>query len=114
YVVIYQAERYLTSGLVAVLFSTIVFMNPIGMRMAFGTRIAPRAMFAALLGVAGVGLLFLPQLTSAQQSANVAIGLVFGLTGTVLASGGNMIAVRNDRAKVGVLEGTAWAMGWGA
>src|SRR5215813_3986711 len=28
YVAIYEAERYLTSGLVAVLFSTIVFTNP--------------------------------------------------------------------------------------
>ena len=32
YVGVYWAERYATSGLVAVLFSTIVFMNPIGAR----------------------------------------------------------------------------------
>ena len=34
---VYWAERYVASGLVAVVFSTIVFMNPIGMRLAFGT-----------------------------------------------------------------------------
>jgi len=36
YISIYWAERFVTSGLVAVLFSTIVFMNPAGMRLAFG------------------------------------------------------------------------------
>ena len=114
YVAIYQAERYLTSGLVAVLFSTIVFLNPIGMRSAFGAPIAPRTMSAAGLGVAGVVLLFLPELSGMQHSTTVALGIAFGLGGTLLATIGNLIAVRNHGANVGVLEGTVWGMGWGA
>src|SRR4051812_9754288 len=54
YVGVYWAEQYATSGLVAVLFSTIVFMNPIGARMVFGTPLAARLLFAAALGVTGV------------------------------------------------------------
>ena len=50
------------SGLVAVVFSTIVFMTPIGMRIAFGTPIRPRLLVGAALGVTGVALLFLPEL----------------------------------------------------
>ena len=114
YVAIYEAERYLTSGLVAVLFSTIVFLNPIVMRLAYGERIAAQTMVAATLGVAGVTLLFSRELLSAQQSANVALGVALTLGGTMLASVGNIIAVRNHRASVGVLEGTVWAMAWGA
>jgi drug/metabolite transporter (DMT)-like permease len=114
YVAVYESERYLTSGLVAVLFSTIVFMNPIGIRIAFGTPIAPRAMFAAVLGVSGVVLLFLPELLQVQGSANVALGIAYGLGGTVLATCGNLIAVRNHSAKLGVFEGAVWGMGWGA
>jgi drug/metabolite transporter (DMT)-like permease len=114
YVAIYQAERFLTSGLVAVLFSTIVFMNPIGMRIAFGDRIALRTMFAGALGVGGIVLLFLPELAGAQRGTNVAVGIAFGLGGTLLASVGNLLAVRNHRANVGVLEGTVWGMAWGA
>ncbi len=114
YVAIYEAERYLTSGLVAVLFSTIVFSNPIGMRIAYGARIARRTLFAAVLGVAGVVLLFLPELSTVQTSATAGIGVAFGLAGTLLATGGNLIAVRNHDARVGVLEGTVWGMAWGA
>ncbi len=36
YVGVYLAEQYVASGLVAVVFSTIVFMSPVGMRIAFG------------------------------------------------------------------------------
>jgi drug/metabolite transporter (DMT)-like permease len=44
----------------------------------------------------------------------VALGLAYGLGATLLATGGNLIAVRNHQANVGILEGTVWAMGWGA
>jgi drug/metabolite transporter (DMT)-like permease len=114
YVAIYEAERYLTSGLVAVLFSTIVFTNPIGMRIVYGARIARRTMFAAMLGVVGVVLLFLPELLTVKSSMTVALGIAFGLAGTLLATGGNLIAVRNHHASVGVLGGTVWGMAWGA
>jgi len=114
YVSIYEAERYVTSGLVAVLFSTIVFTNPIGMRIVYRAPIARRTLFAAVLGVAGVVLLFLPELLTVKSSAGVALGIAFGLAGTVLATGGNLIAVRNHHARVGVLEGTVWGMAWGA
>jgi drug/metabolite transporter (DMT)-like permease len=114
YVAIYEAERYLTSGLVAVLFSTIVFMNPIGMRLLYGERLAPRTMIAAALGIAGVVLLFLPELAELGRTPRVALGVAFALGGTLLSTGGNIIAVRNHRASVGMLEGTVWAMAWGA
>ena len=114
YVAIYEAERYVTSGLVAVLFSTIVFTNPIGMRIVYRAPLARRTLFAAMLGVAGVVLLFLPELLAVQSSASVGLGIAFGLAATLLATGGNLIAVRNHHARVGVLEGTVWGMTWGA
>ncbi|HET7031997.1 MAG TPA: DMT family transporter [Casimicrobiaceae bacterium] len=114
YVAIYEAERYLTSGLVAVLFSTIVFTNPIGMRIVYGTRLSRRTLFAAAVGVSGVVLLFLRELLTVQGSTSVALGIALGLAATLLATGGNLIAVRNHHAGLGVLEGTVWGMAWGA
>jgi drug/metabolite transporter (DMT)-like permease len=114
YVAIYEAEHYLTSGLVAVLFSTIVFTNPLGMRIVYGVRLSRRTLFAAMLGVAGVALLFLREFPMAQSRASIGLGIAFGLAATLLATGGNLIAVRNHDARVGVLEGTVWGMTWGA
>ena len=114
YICVYWAERYVTSGLVAVVFSTIVFMNPIGMRFAFGTVLRARTFIAATLGVAGVALLFLPELTAARSGGAAGLGVAFALIGTVVASGGNLVAMRNHAAGIPTFPGTAWGMGYGA
>src|SRR5574341_1214672 len=63
YVLVYRSEAHLTSGLVAVLSALMVFWNLLGARLFFGTS-APRAVVAgAVLGVAGVALLFFPEVT---------------------------------------------------
>ena len=114
YVGVYWAEQHATSGLVAVLFSTIVFMNPIGARLAFGTALTLRTLCAAALGVVGVALLFLPELTHARQGGAAALGILLGLGATAIASAGNLAAMRNQAADIPVLTGNAWAMAYGA
>jgi drug/metabolite transporter (DMT)-like permease len=114
YICVYWAECYVASGLVAVVFSTIVFMNPIGMRFAFSTPLSARTFVAATLGVAGIALLFLPELTAARSGGAAGLGVAFGLIGTVVASGGNLVAMRNHDARIPTFPGTAWGMGYGA
>jgi drug/metabolite transporter (DMT)-like permease len=114
YVAVYWAERYATSGLVAVLFSMVVFMIPIGARGLFGTPLTMRTLVAATLGVLGVALLFVPELTQARNGGDVALGIAFGSGATVIASAGNLAAMRNQRAGIPVLPGAAWGMGYGA
>src|SRR5436190_12766097 len=114
YVGVYWAEVYAKSGLVAVLFSTIVFMNPIGAHFLFGTPLTSRTLVAAVLGVAGVALLFVPELTQASQGGEATLGIALGLGATGVASAGNFAAMRNQRAGVPVLSGTAWGMAYGA
>ncbi len=114
YVVIYWAERYVPSGLVAVVFSTIVFMSPVGMRLAFGAPLSPRTLAAATLGVAGVALLFLPELDAARRGGGAALGIAFALVGTAIATAGNLFAVRNHQAGLPTFPATAWGMAYGA
>ena len=114
YVALYMAEQYVTSGLVAVLFSTIVFVNPIGMWLVYRTPLTMRMFVAATLGVAGVALLFLPDLAAAQSDNDAGRGIAYGLAGTVLASVGNTTAVRNQRHAIPIFPGTAWAMLYGS
>jgi drug/metabolite transporter (DMT)-like permease len=114
YIGVYWAERYVASGLVAVLFSTIVFMNPVGMRLAFGTPLAARTLIAATLGVVGVALLFLPELTQASYGGSAALGVAFGIGATAIAAVGNLVAIRNHSAGIPTFSGTAWGMAYGA
>jgi len=114
YVGVYYAEAHVSSGLVAVVFSTIVFMSPIGMRLCFGTPITVRMLAAATLGVVGVALLFLPELRSAREGGSAALGIACALGATVIATGGNLVAVRNHAKGLPVLPVTAWGMLYGA
>ncbi len=113
YVCVYLAEGNLTSGLVAVVFSVIVFWNIIGMRLLFSTPINPATLFAAALGVAGVVLVFWSEIASFSASGEAVRGLMFALVGTVAASLGNMTALRNQKHAIPVVPLMGWAMVYG-
>src|SRR3954469_5035013 len=68
YVCVYLAESRISSGLVAVIFSLIVFFNIAGTRLFFGTPLRPSTLLAAVLGFGGVVLIFLPELRRPAQS----------------------------------------------
>jgi drug/metabolite transporter (DMT)-like permease len=114
YIAVYRAEQHVASGLVAVLFSTIVFMSLVGTRLAFGTPIRARALAGATLGVGGVALLFLPELDAARSGGDVALGVAFGLGATLLATGGNLVSMRMQQLRLPIFETTAWGMAYGA
>ncbi|MDQ6618773.1 MAG: DMT family transporter [Pseudomonadota bacterium] len=114
YVAIYKAEQHIASGLVAVLFSTIVFTSLIATRIAFGTPITARALIGATLGVGGVALLFLPQLAAAAEGAQPIAGIGYALLGTALATGGNLVSMRMQGQHLPILPTTALGMAYGA
>lgn len=113
YVCVYLSEQYVTSGLVAVVFSIIVFWNIIGMRLFFGTATNPLSLFAAALGVAGVTLVFWREIVDFSRASETALGLALALAGTVAASLGNMAAVRNQRYHLPTLPLIGWSMVYG-
>jgi drug/metabolite transporter (DMT)-like permease len=114
YIGVYIAERYVASGLVAVVFSTIVFMNPIGMQIVYRERLTLRMVVAAALGVTGVALLFLPEIKAARYGGSAALGIAYAFGATVIATVGNLIAVRNHKAGLPTFSATAWGMAYGA
>jgi drug/metabolite transporter (DMT)-like permease len=114
YVLVYRSEQLLTSGLVAVLFAFIVFWNLLGARLLFGTPVSPAVLFGATIGVAGVGLLFWPQLASLRSAPSQGTGIALACIATLVASAGNLQSQRLFARGVAVVPGTAWAMGYAA
>jgi drug/metabolite transporter (DMT)-like permease len=114
YVLVYFSEMYVSSGLVAVLFSTMVFMNLVGARIFFGTPMRGAVVAGAVLGFAGIVLVFWPEIAHFSQGGSALTGLVLGLAATLSASLGNMAMVRNQKAGVPVVQANAFGMGYGA
>ncbi len=113
YVLIYHAAIYVSSGLIAVLFSLIVIMNAGFGRVFFGTEIDPKLLLAGLIGTAGVALMFLPELASPGQRGGILLGIALVVAGTVSASLGNMTAVVNTARQLPVVAVNAHGMLFG-
>jgi drug/metabolite transporter (DMT)-like permease len=114
YVLIYHSERFLTSGLVAVVFSIIVIFNILGMRLFFGQPIEFKMITGAVVGVGGVALLFWPELARFEGGAKEATGLALATVATVIASIGNLLAAHNHKRGLPVQASTGFAMLYGA
>ncbi len=114
YYVFYLATQYLTTGLVAVAFSTIMPMNILFAAIFFKTPVTGRVLAGAALGLGGLALVFLPEIESLDLNDDGAWGLALSLLATGLASLGNMASARNQRRGLPVLQTNAWGMTYGA
>lgn len=114
YVCIYIAEVEISSGLVALIFSLLVFMNIAGTRVFFSTPLRPATLVGAVMGVGGVALVMLPEIGHGGGQGNPLLGLVFAVVSTISASLGNMVSARNQRHGLPVIQVNTYGMMYGA
>ncbi len=114
YVLVYLAETVVTSGLVATVFSLVVFLNILGARLFLGTPIRRTTLTGALLGVTGIVLVFLPEFSRGTASAEITTGLVLAVLGATTASFGNILVSRNVRSGLPVVQMNTFGMFYGA
>lgn len=114
YTCVYEAEHHIPSGLVAVLFSLMVFVNAITGKLFFGRELTRRFVFCALLGVAGVAIVFWPEVLSAGARPRAGWGLALGLVAVASACTGNVLTLKLGERGVALVPLLAWCMGYGA
>ncbi len=113
YFAFYVATGYMTTGLVAVVFSGIVVTNIIFGAILMGNPIKPWVALGAAVGIAGLTVVFWPEVMAFDMARDGSLGLILCIVGTVLASLGNMASVRNQRQGLPVLQGNAYGMSYG-
>ena len=86
YALVYAAEQRVPSGVVAISFAALSLTTLVLFRVVLRRRASPAAWGGALLGMAGVALLFIEQLAGAQIPAKVALGLTFAVIGPICTS----------------------------
>lgn len=111
---IYQAQQYLTSAMAAIAFTTMLLMNIVNTRLFFGKPVAKRIYFGALLGIAGIVVLFWPDLDGIDFTNASLLGLILILAGALSASFGNMVSVRNSKENMPIMQVNAWGMLYGS
>ncbi|MGB1872981.1 MAG: DMT family transporter [Candidatus Puniceispirillaceae bacterium] len=106
----YNASLYAASGLLAVMLSMSSLIN-VGLVAVINRRPPPLLQVgAALTGLAGLGLVFLPEL---QMSPTVMTAMGFGIVGTMSFCIGNMLSSTSQGRGIHVLASTSWGMIYG-
>jgi drug/metabolite transporter (DMT)-like permease len=112
YMLMYLGIDRLTSGLAAVAFSTIVIMNIAFGALLLGARIRPRAVAGAALGLAGIALVFWPEIAAFDLQSAALGGLAAVLLATAFTSLGNIASARNQLRGRPVVQSNAFGMAY--
>ena len=114
YIVAYHAQLHITSALTAIAFSTMLWMNIINARIFFGVRAGSLVISGALMGVAGIVILFMPQVDSVTLSDATLYGACLAIVGALIASLGNMVSQSAQKDHLPIIQSNAWGMLYGA
>lgn len=114
YLLVYHAQRFIVSGLVAVGYSAMPLVNMVLARLFHGTPMSIRVTAGGLCGLAGIALIFWPELSRLDSSRPLAIGAAL-TAGAVLASSlsNTLVAGQQARGVRGWVP-LAFAMAYGA
>lgn len=112
---VYLAEKYIASGLVAVIFALLIIPNALFSRIWLGHRVARGFAIGSLIAIAGVALLMLHEYRVAPVGgAAVLYGSVLTCCAVLCASTSNVMQASKRAHRYPVVTMIGWAMFWGA
>jgi drug/metabolite transporter (DMT)-like permease len=114
YIFVYRAEQHVVSGLVAVGYSATPLLAMLGLRLFFRAPMTAHMAAASLLGIAGIALVFLPELARFREGSDPYRGAAYVAAAVVLSSLGSMVAHRNQQARLPLWQTMAWGMLYGS
>ena len=107
---VYQSERFLTSGLVAVMFALLIVPNALAARIFMGTQVSRRFLAGSVIAIGGIFLLLLHEYHIAPASGSVLLGLVLVTSAILCASAANVLQASEAARAEAISVLLAWAM----
>jgi len=113
YNLVYQAELYITSGVVAVLYGLMIPTNAILAHKVLDQPITPRFLVGAAVGLVGTALLLIHEARTTDFGDLVWLGLGLTVVGIVTASGANVLQAMPGARHQPILVLLGWSMLYG-
>lgn len=111
---VYRAEQYLPSGLVALSFALLLVPNAILSALFLGQRTSLRFAIGGLIGLVGVGMMVARDLMMpGVDSATILLGLALAFGGVLSASVANVMQASPLGRSLPIEGGLAWSMAYG-
>jgi drug/metabolite transporter (DMT)-like permease len=113
YILVYHAELHVVSGLVAVGYSASPLLNMLAVRMFFGTPMSLRVTLGALVGIAGVVVIFWPEFATLKGDGSVGLGAMFTALAVISSAVASSLVTRNSHHNLPVWQTMTWGMAYG-
>ena len=114
YWLFYLSELTLTSGLAAVVFSTILVMNMLNGMIFLRNRLEAKILIGSFLGLVGIVCVFWIDVVDFETGSVNIMAVFLALIATYLASLGNIASARNQLKNIPVLQSNTYGMTYGA
>ena len=113
YWLVYLAELELTSGLVAVAFSAVIFLNILFGTLFLKSKTERKVYLGALVGFVGTSLLFYQDLAGIDGADLPMVSLIICFSSVIIASLGNITSAANQQKGIPVIQANAFGMLYG-
>ena len=110
---VYQAERHLTSGIVAVMIGLMIVPNAVLGRALLRQPITARFAVGSAIAIAGIALLLINEARQAPLGGDIGLGIWLALGAMIAASVSNVIQAGETGRQVPLFSLIAWAMLYG-
>jgi len=114
YFFIYLGTNYVTSGLVAILFSNVTIFVIINGYIFFKKPIRLNVLTGSILGIIGLIFIFQFEFTKNISHDNLIKGIILIIIGTYIASLGMLYSGLNQEKNIPLLQSNAYGMFFGA
>jgi drug/metabolite transporter (DMT)-like permease len=114
YWLVYEAEQYLTSGLIAVIFSIIVFTNAVFGAIFIKSKITLPLIIGGFLAIGGTILIFLTDVSLFLGKGLIFDAVLMSFGALIFASLGNVASAYNQQKKLPLLQSNAYSMLYGS
>jgi drug/metabolite transporter (DMT)-like permease len=110
---VYNAEKHITSGIVAVMFALLMVPNAVFARVFIGEKVQGGFVGGSLVAIVGVAMLLVHEWNAAPLGGNVGLGIVLAIGGMLAASFANVVQANPTGRAVPMVSLLAWAMLYG-
>ena len=116
YICAYFGTSYLTTGVVCLIFSTLTLFTVFNGFIFFKKPIRLPILFGAIVGIAGLSIIFSNEISSAEWSLDSGIvkGFLWMLLATFFASIGMLLSGQMQARKIPLIQSNAFSMLYGS
>ena len=116
YICAYFGTSYLTTGVVCLIFSRLTLLTVFNGFIFFKKPIRLPILFGAIIGIAGLSIIFSNEISSAEWSLDSGIikGFLWMLLATFFASIGMLLSGQMQARKIPVIQSNAFSMLYGS